>query len=980
MIFTAAAALGATILGVSAGTINFATIAVGFLAQTAMGLALSALTPKPKSLGANRGYQVNSRGGALDHQIIYGRAKVGGALVFETTFEGTTDDPDVDNQFLYQVYAHAAHSVDGYQDVYIDNKLVTEWRLENTYEIVSGPDAVPNGTGLVPYTVCDTGVDGTVIGSQCNNRYGLNYDGLQMPSMVLKFYDGTQTEANPTLITDLPDKWTTEHVLNDTAYMIAKMGFDARSYPNGVPEILCTIRGKNTIYDPRTGGLGYTDNPALILNDYITSGFGLGEDQSNVDIAQLTFAADICQQLTSEGQLLYTCNGAFATQVSPHDIISDLITSMAGLVWYSQGKWRMKPAYWVAPTLSLNEDDLRSSIGVKTRHSRRDNFNVVKGTFRGPETSWQVTDYPEVTQQIFVDIDGGQESVVDFDLPFTDNSTEARRLALIMLERNRQQLTVTASFGLRAFKAQVGDVIELSVARFGWVAKTFEVTSWTFGLVDGSDLQVQMTLREITEEVFNEVPDGILFDRDNGTPPDPAKTAIPQNLLAVDSGFIDTDGSYQNGIKVTWTTSQPTLVEGYSIEWKKQSDVEYNNTSLEARQYSISGVESEVTYDIRVRSVNVLGYFSDYATTTFTPSRDLIAPSSPTNLAAAGDLSVINLTWLNPTDPDFKETEIWESTSPVFGTAIKIADAAGSSYIRGNLAPLTLLYYWIRSVDHSGNASAFVGPVSGLTRQITTSDIASSIIPWDAMDPSGDAAIAAEVDSLRAEVAGEYATITTTSLIENDVNGLQGKYGVTVDLNGNISGFQLLSGVGGSAFNVRADQFAVFNSTGTAGDTPFTIFTSPRFENGVVFPAGTYIQNAFIDYASIVDASVDTLKIKGNSVTVPLSSTDSLGIVGGGAATEVQFVNLTMDVAGYVLITWSGSQGYASEGHFHETKLYVGGSLKTSRGGVATNDMPNLAWSGPLSAGTHRISIYWSASSSDVILNNATLTAFGVKR
>jgi len=121
-------------------------------------------------------------------------------------------------------------------------------------------------------------------------------------------------------------------------------------------------------------------------------------------------------------------------------------------------------------------------VFVNTRHSRRDNFNTIRGTFRGDETDWQLTDYPEVTNAAFLSADNGQESVADIELPFTDNSIEARRIARIMLERNRQQLTVGASFGLRAFQVQVGDVVQLSLTRFGWSQKEFEVVGWTFGL------------------------------------------------------------------------------------------------------------------------------------------------------------------------------------------------------------------------------------------------------------------------------------------------------------------------------------------------------------------------------------------------------------------------------------------------------------------------------------------------------------------
>ena len=126
-----------------------------------------------------------------------------------------------------------------------------------------------------------------------------------------------------------------------------------------------------------------------------------------------------------------------------------------------------------------------------TCHSRRDNFNTVKGTFRGPETDYQPTDYTEVTNSAFVDADGGQVSTYDLDLPFTDSFDIARRIALITLERNRQQLTVSASFGMKAFELQVGDIVNLTMSRFGWTNKTFEVMQWTFGLQD-DDLQVQL--------------------------------------------------------------------------------------------------------------------------------------------------------------------------------------------------------------------------------------------------------------------------------------------------------------------------------------------------------------------------------------------------------------------------------------------------------------------------------------------------------
>ena len=63
-----------------------------FLVTTAMGAALNALTPKPK-LGAagQQGYSLRGESGAaLDHEGVYGEARVGGARVCDTPVFGRT--------------------------------------------------------------------------------------------------------------------------------------------------------------------------------------------------------------------------------------------------------------------------------------------------------------------------------------------------------------------------------------------------------------------------------------------------------------------------------------------------------------------------------------------------------------------------------------------------------------------------------------------------------------------------------------------------------------------------------------------------------------------------------------------------------------------------------------------------------------------------------------------------------------------------
>ena len=86
--------------------------------RMALGLALNALTPKPKASGSNRGYQVNTGGSALDHQIIYGKMRVGGAIVYD-------ESTGTNNKLFHRVIAVAGHEVESFDKIYLNDEVVT---------------------------------------------------------------------------------------------------------------------------------------------------------------------------------------------------------------------------------------------------------------------------------------------------------------------------------------------------------------------------------------------------------------------------------------------------------------------------------------------------------------------------------------------------------------------------------------------------------------------------------------------------------------------------------------------------------------------------------------------------------------------------------------------------------------------------------------------------------------------------------------
>ena len=542
---SAASAIGLGVIG-TAALVGIGAIGQGYLAYQNQ-RQVEELQSKVAGLSTG-GYTVNQKGSALHHQVVYGKTKIGGVIVFDHA-HGT------DNKYLSRIVAYAAHEIDAFEEIYIDNYKVTSLGSDGNVAEVREVDENGNVIGSA-----DTRFSGFI---KIRKILGGHTASLGGQSLSI---DGNSFGGG---------KWTANHKLQGIAHLAVMFKFDRPEeegdidrYQSGLPSVTALVRGKK-LYDTRTSTTAWSDNPALIIRDYLTnSDYGLGEATSNIDDTKVSTAANICDETVStDSSTRYTCNGAWLTSQTPIDLLTQLTGTCAGTLWYAQGKWRLLSGKYVAPTVTLNEDDLRSPLSISTRHSRRDNFNGVRGVFKGPASNYQMTDYPLVSSQTFIDVDGGLESVLDLPLPFTDSPGEAQRLANIALERNRSQLTLTGAFGLQAFALQVGDIVNITNTRLGFSNKIFEVVQWSFGIVDGGDLQTNLTLRETTATTYDEYQD-VAFESDNTTLPGIlGPTVIPGS------------GDVSSTTNVTGLTASGGIREIY-VNWSNPINNDFAYTKL----------------------------------------------------------------------------------------------------------------------------------------------------------------------------------------------------------------------------------------------------------------------------------------------------------------------------------------------------------------------------------------------------------------
>jgi hypothetical protein len=683
----------ATAVGVTSTTGVFLITAATYVGISLVtSWAISALSPKP-SFGAldSRGLLVNQKDGIAPHDFVYGEVRKGGTVTYyETTGEN--------NKFLHQIIVLAGHEVDAIGDIYINDEVVT----------------------------LDGG--GFVTSSPWNSK------------IRIKKHLGTAAQTVDADLLAESQQITSDFRGRGLAYIYVRHEFDQDVFANGLPLITAVVRGKK-VYDPRTTSTAYSANAALCVRDYINATYGLNDDQ--IDNTAFSAAANICDEnvtLAVGGtEKRYTINGVARADQQHGDVLQSMMTACAGSLFWGAGKWKLVVGDYVAPTKVLTLDDLRGPINLSTRVSLQDQFNGVQGTFNNAAERWITTDYKPVTSSVFEAEDNGERTLLDLALPFTTSAATARRLAKLTLFRGREQMTLTADFGLNAFDVDVGEIIAFTNPRYGWYEKEFEVVGWTFGSADAGDLRVTLTLRETSEAAFDwNAEEGALI-QNNTTLPNPLLGLDISNLAVDAGGRTQSDGTFVNSAIFSWDVPANSFVSFYEVEWKPVADSSYNATTTSENSIDLSPVVDGVEYVFRVRAVTVLGVRGPYTSIQATPAGDTSAPNAPSNVSAEAGYKYITVRFDLPTNADFNRVEVYESPNNSFASAVSIGFSSGNSFVRTGLGNNQTRYYWVRSLDFSGNASAFVGPVNATTFLVSETDLTQELI--DTIEAAGVEAV-----------------------------------------------------------------------------------------------------------------------------------------------------------------------------------------------------------------------------------------------
>lgn len=469
-------AVGATSFGVgaaiAAGTL---VVAAGVYATQA---ALTALLPDMSMPQADtdKTRQQTVRGTIEPQKVVYGQSLVSGPIFF-VGVSGT------ENRDLYHGIALTGHECESITDIHFDNEVITNAQFSGN-SVASGTFGPISGD-----TIC---------------------------SVEKKL--GSTTQASSSLLTTTFTDWTSANQGKGISYIVTKWTLTDGSqelWDRLKPQnIKALVKGKKDIYDPRldvaagnAAGANptsatyqaWSDNPALcVANFLMDTKFGLGVAASKIDWADVVTAADACDVSVvvpnSGTQKRFTANGVIFATDSYRASLNKLLSSMNGSIFYSNGSYRIKAGVYEAPSISLDEDDLAGSITVKTSVERGERFNTVRPIIIDPAQNHKTSEVPQVQLTSAVSRDNGEVITKDAQLPFTNTSYMAQRIAHKQIQMSDQQKVINFPANLSALNVDIGDRVSVTVAELNYSAKVFRCVNWAFS--DSQDGAVNLTLVE----------------------------------------------------------------------------------------------------------------------------------------------------------------------------------------------------------------------------------------------------------------------------------------------------------------------------------------------------------------------------------------------------------------------------------------------------------------------------------------------------
>jgi len=443
-------------------------------------------------------------------------------------------------------------------------------------------------------------------------------------NLYIEKHLGDVTQAASTLMTtDFSGVWGANHQGRGVAYAVLKLTRGStltttqKEVYTGLPQpILMRVKGTK-VYDTRTDTIIWSENPAMIVRDYLLSTtYGFGFDESELDETSFIDAANYCEeQVSTPGgqQDRYTCNGIVDTGRPIGQNLDDLLSSCSGRLIYENGKLRLSiPQTQTVTSFTITPDNTKGDLKIITAGTNY-MVNEVHTSFPNVGTSYAADTviWPSTKDDPndFLAADNNYSLVGQLDLPFTTPIYQAQRQSALYVKRSRQ-FQVHGTFTEELIQAQIGDIVPVTNLSAGWDAEPFEVTAWA--VTEDMDVVLGLMHYDLDDYTLAQYTSSAT---ENTSLPSPFTIEDPTNVTLESGPDLDR-------LRVGWDHPYPSTVDHYEVASRKTTSGSaddyvwrtFDTPSNDEEKSFITGVRHGDTWEARVRAVNKLRLVSNWVT------------------------------------------------------------------------------------------------------------------------------------------------------------------------------------------------------------------------------------------------------------------------------------------------------------------------------------------------------------------------------
>ncbi|WP_122408162.1 phage tail tip fiber protein [Pseudomonas viridiflava] len=573
-------------------------------------------------------------------RFILGRVSTGGVLVWAQEQSGTATE----GELLHLVYVLCEGAVDGIENIYLGEEEISTYGEFASYELIVNP-----------------------------------------------------TEVNPFLKANCPD-WKDSQIGRGLSFLRITLKYSAEKFPSGIPEMRAVVRGRNDIYDPRTGNNIYTANTALHILWFLRNRCNVPDDE--IIFETFASAANVCDEAltNADGSVSqrYRTSCVIGADEQRPGVLQKLEASCAGNLIRVGGRWMLQVGAYYGPyDFEITEDMVIGTVSGSTESTNDSAINTVRGTFIDPEQSWTETDYPEVGVSKWILEDGG-EAAETMSFPYVPDAYQPQRLANISLRKRRAGGAISLPMNFSGYNCRPGRVVRVNLPSLNILGE-FIVSDWSMGDNEGCTVQVKQY-------------EAAIFDDAVGQPYNPLGFInLPSGGLGSPTGLAWSAGDAAEVVQgvLSWVPPQG-IVTSYVVTVRQGGNaVQSRSVPATANTLAINGLPSGAY----TMSVSALGPMARSGEATISVS--IQGPPIPESCVVQSSLESIVLIPQNPNHGLNGGTyEYFFSTNPnaTSGTAQYLGQ--GLSFTHNDLAFFTNYYYFIRSTNAYGKSAFLYVPAS----------------------------------------------------------------------------------------------------------------------------------------------------------------------------------------------------------------------------------------------------------------------------